>query len=268
MVWARSLTSASVALALISVIAVAAVAAALLSLRARSRLQADLDASRAEVDRLGEALRGAQAERDDLRGQTDHLTAVTERLTADAERERQRADELAVLLEAATAEVEQRSRDGGGDGEAAAGLWHLLLTHVTRRWAAVVGVPPDRRSLAPGTPVDQLAEALARETERLREEVGVDVELKATPTTTPGDGDAAGDVAVLVAALELLGALATSAQRITVEIGEALVLTGDGWADPYGELPAAHAAATAAGVAIDPMETGDEWVRLVVRHTA
>ena len=42
---------------------------------------------------------------------------------------------------------------------------------------------------------------------------------------------------------------------MTVEVGDALVLTGDGWVDPYRELAAAHERAGAAGVGLGPVET-------------
>ena len=246
------------ALALASVLALAALAAALVLLKSRNDLRAQLGTATSEVSRLGETLADTTAERDELRDKAEWLTASNARFVEDAERQRERSDELAVLLDAAT------SVPAGSDDES--GLWNLLLAHVTRRWAAVVGVPPDGRSVLGGAPAAQLVQALARETERLREEVGVDVELNA-----PANGDTleelTGQVAVLVAALELLGVLATSAQRVTVDVGDTLVITGDGWADPYDELASVYERVAAAGVALDPLDVGEERVRLVVRHT-
>lgn len=246
------------ALALVSVLALAALAAALVLLKSRNDLAGRVGTADAEVARLGDALTTATAERDELRDKVEWLTAANARFVEDGDRQRERADELAVLLDAAT------SVSAGSDDET--GLWNLLLAHVTRRWAAVVGVPPDGRTVLGGAPADQLTQALARETERLREEVGVDVELNA-----PANGDTpdelTGQVAVLVAALELLGVLATSAQRVTVDVGDTLVITGDGWVDPYDELASVYERVTAAGVALDPLDVGEERVRLVVRHT-
>ncbi len=245
------------ALALVSVLALAALAAALVLFTSRSGLQRQLTSARAEVGRLGDQLDTATAERDELRAEVEQLTTANAAVAGDADRQRARADELSVLLDAATAE------SAAGDDD---GLWNLLLAHVTRRWAAVVGVPPDGRTVLGSGPAEQLAQALARETERLREEVGVDVELNSPPATSDGDTGAAGQVAVLVAALELLGVLATSAQRVTVDIGDELVLTGEGWIDPYGELAVAYDRVAAAGVALEPLDVADERVRLVVRH--
>jgi hypothetical protein len=246
-----------VAVVLVSVIAVAALVAALVLARSRGDLQRQVAAARADDGQLGEALRAVTAERDRLSGQVSSLTATSRELADEATHQRERADELAVLLDAATTSASD---------SAEAGLWNLLLAHVTRRWGAVVGVPPSNRTIVEGATAAQLAQALARETERLREEVGVDVEINVPSATGNGAGDLAGRIAVLVAALELLGVLASSAQRVTVDVGDALVLTGDGWVDPYGELTAAYDRASAAGVVLDPLDVGDERVRLVVRH--
>jgi hypothetical protein len=275
-----------VALALVTVIAVAALAATLFLLRARSDLRRQLAAARTDVARLGERLTRAIAEGDELRDKQQWLTASNTRIVAEVETQRERADELAVRLAAATAtgtadagaRADDADEPDGSPGPAAeSGLWHLLLAHVTRRWASVVGVPPENRRVLDGPPADQLVQALVRETERLREEVGVDVELTVSPAAPGGDGphgdgafgaDQVAGVAVLVAAVELLGVLATSAQRVTVDVGDVLVLSGDGWLDPAGELAGACERATAAGVVLDPVDVGDERVRLVVHATA
>jgi hypothetical protein len=248
-----------VVVALVSVVAVAALVAALFQVRTASRLRAELAAARDEAARAAGSLAAVTGERDAATQSARALSAENTRAAEEVRQARARAGELSLLLEAATT--------GAGTDDDTDGLWHLLLAHVTRRWAAVVGVPPDNRALRGSTPDAQLVEALAREIERLREEVGVDVEM-----TVPVGASAGGDlsptdrVALLVAALELLGALATTAQRVTVEVGETLVLTGDGWVDPYRELATAHERAVGAGVALGPVETGDEYVRLVVHH--
>lgn len=250
-------------IALVSVVAVAALVVALLQARTASGLRGELAAARAEADRAGAALAGVTAERDAAVQSGRALSAENARAADEVREARARAGELSLLLEAAT------SRDDDGDEDDGEGLWSLLLAHVTRRWAAVVGVPPDSRALRASTPDDQLVEALGREIERLREEVGVDVEMSVPGRDAPGDELSPTDrVALLVAALELLGALATTAQRVTVEVGDSLVLTGDGWVDPYRELAAAHERAGAAGVGLGPVETGDERVRLVIHHRA
>ncbi|HEX5366345.1 MAG TPA: hypothetical protein VFW63_06765 [Acidimicrobiales bacterium] len=239
--------------ALVSVVAVAAVVAAVLQSRTAAARRQEAEAARAEAARTAEA-------RDALERTAAELTAESTRLADELQRSRERIDELSLLLEAATA------APATDDGD---GLWRLLLAHVARRWAAVVGVPPDGRGVHAQDPDDQLVEALGRETERLREEVGVDVEMsavapEATHPTVPTD---AGDrVAVLVAALELLGALAGTAQSVAVEVGDAIVLTGEGWVDPYGDVSAAHQRSERAGVALGPLEAEDDRVRVVLHH--
>lgn len=249
---------------LVSVVAVAALVAAVFQLRAASRFRTERDAARREAAQASGALAAVIAERDAATQSARALHTENARAADELQEARARSGELSLLLKAATT--------GAGTGRDAAdeGLWHLLLAHVTRRWAAVVGVPPDRRALRATTPDEQFVEALARETERLREEVGVEVELTATapPATTAGGAGTTGveGVAVLVAALELLGALATTAQRVTVDVGDTLVLAGDGWLDPYREVATAYERAAGAGIALGPVEEADEQVRIVVHH--
>jgi hypothetical protein len=249
---------------LVSVVAVAALVTAVSPLRAAARLRTERDAARREAAQASAALAAVIAERDAAAQSAQALSAANARAADELRQTRAGSHELSLLLEAATT--------GAGTGRDAddEGLWRLLLAHVTRRWAAVVGVPPDRRALRAGTPDDQFVEALARETERLREEVGVEVELTASarpPASAGGGGTTDVErVAVLVAALELLGALATTAQRVTVEVGDTLVLAGDGWLDPYREVAAAYEWAAGAGIVLGPVEEGNEQVRIVVHH--
>jgi hypothetical protein len=253
----------------VSVVAVAALVAAVVFARARGDLQRQADAAKAGSHQLAVSLEAVELERDELAAERDGIAAERDQLSAErdevaaeAELQRHRADELSALLDAATAAASESTE---------AGLWDLLLAHVTRRWGAVVGVPPGNRTIVEGATTAQLAQALARETERLREEVGVDVEFSSPGGAAGVNGAAstdalAGRVAVLVAVLELLGVLASSSQRVTVDVGDALVLIGDGWVDPYGELTQAYDRASAAGVVLDPLDVDDERVRLVVRH--
>lgn len=241
------------ALALLSVLATGALAATLVLARARSRLGRRLASSAADTDRLGRQLGEVAAERDELAGKVDWLTDANARLTEDAARQRERADELAVLLEATAADP-----PGGGPGRDD-GVWDLLLAHVTRRWAAVVGAPPGSRDMVDGGIAEQLAQAIAREVERLREEVGVDVELTVASPVEPGDG-----VLLLLSTIELLGALASSAERVSVDLDGRLVLVGEGWSDLGGELAAARERAVAAGARVSAVDAGGDRVRLEV----
>jgi hypothetical protein len=246
---------------LVSVVALAAVVAAVWQFRAVAQLRTEVAAARDEAARASSALAGVTGERDAAVQSARALTSENDRAAHELREAQARSGELSLLLEAATTGAGTRAETADD------GLWRLLLAHVSRRWAAVVGVPPDSRALRAAAPGDQLVEALARETERLREEVGVDVELSVTAAGAGADdADSAERVALLVAVLELLGALASTAERVTVEVGDTLVLTGAGWVDPYRELAAAHETAAAAGVALGAVETGDELVRLIVHH--
>jgi hypothetical protein len=247
-----------VALALVSVLLVAALAAALYLLQTRGALGRRLADARDAAAKLESRLAATTAERDELAGKVDRLTAANSRVADDVERQRRRADELALQLEAATAERAAAPAVGSGQPVDADGLWDLLLAHITRRWASVVGVPPANRHMATG-PSDQIAQALTREAERLREEVGVDVELTAAAPIEPADR-----VPFLLAAVELLGALASSAERVTVGLDGHLVLEGDGWVDMSGEVRAARDRAVAAGAEVDLAEPGPEQIRLEV----
>jgi hypothetical protein len=247
-----------VALALVSVLFVAALAAALYLLQTRGALGRRLAGARDAAAKLESRLAATTAERDELAGKVDRLTAANSRVADDVERQRRRVDELALQLEAATAERSAARAAGSGRPVDDDGLWDLLLAHITRRWASVVGVPPANRHMATG-PSDQIAQALTREAERLREEVGVDVELTAAAPIEPADR-----VPFLLAAVELLGALASSAERVTVGLDGHLVLEGDGWVDMSGEVRAARDRAVAAGAKVDLAEPGPEQIRLEV----
>jgi hypothetical protein len=259
-----------VAVALVSVLFVLALVAALVLLQSRNSLTRRLGAARADADRAQGALAAAVAERDELRDKVTWLDAANGRVADDLERQRERSEELAVLLEAATTGGGAATGPGAeavvtGDGDDAGGstggdgVWRLLLAHITRRWAAVVGVPPAHRHLAEGPLAAQITQALTRQAERLREEVGVDVELTVTAPIEP-----ALRMPFLLAAVELMEALAASAERITVEVDGRLVLVGDGWVDVAGEVAAACDRAVNAGARVDVLEPRPEQVRLEI----
>jgi len=249
-----------VAIALVVVIVIAAGACAALA-RALGEQKRGREAADATARDQGRRLAAAEAERDELREARERLASANAREAAEAERQRERAE---------AAEARLGEAAGAGSGDAADGLWQLLLAHVARRWAAMVGVPPEGRGVVAGPAADQLAQALARETERLREEVGVDVDLVAPEGAVDPAASRLGDhpadrIPALLAAIELLGVLAASAQLVTVEVGPELVLMGDGWDDPAGELAAARDRAAAAGATIGPVVVDGERVEVVIR---
>jgi hypothetical protein len=262
-----------VAIVLVIVIVAAALACAVLA-RGRQDLQRRLHAATDEQRQAEERLAALTAERDQLRESQEWFAAANARAMADVERQRERADELerlerdreAAERAAEAAGVAANGAPGGAapDGD---GVWLLLLAQIARRWGAMVGVPPAGRAVTDGSAADQLREAVARETERLREEVGVDVEVVVALPDDPGAprlGDNPADrVPALLAAVELLGVLAASAQQVTVTIGSDLVLVGEGWYDD-GELAAVRDRAAAAGAAVGPVVADEEAERAQV----
>ena len=196
----------------------------------------------------------ARLETDLARARADHAAAV-EALT-------QQRDRLS-SAERATAEAAIRANEyqallGSVDGSAAAAdvpgaTWAILLAILARRWAGVVGAPPDDRGVRSGTVSEQLEEALGREAERLREEVGVDVEVRTGGAVEPRD-----PVTFLLAATDVLGVLAAVCERVTIELDGSVVLTGEGWWGPTDELDLARRRAVASGVGADELAVDDE----------
>jgi hypothetical protein len=253
--------------------------------------------SRKELQKVQEALAAARAESGQLRqslAQCDAQRAALEealdqersRRTATegardalaAERDTLQADRDAVATEhrAALDEIEglRRERDalaaeraataataGGGEGETIVDRsWALVLADLERRWAAGVGALPDARGVSDGPVPEQLAEGLTREVERLREEMGVDVSLTRGKPVAP-----ARPVVFLLAATDLLGALAATCERVAVAIDDTLVLTGEVWIELGDDLEVSRTRALDAGVVIDPIDVDDERVRITLR---
>jgi hypothetical protein len=199
-------------------------------------------------------------EGDLARARADHAAAV-EALTQQRDRLSSAERETA---EAAVRANEYQALLGSVDGSAAAAdvpgaTWAILLAILARRWAGVVGAPPDDRGVRSGTVSEQLEEALSREAERLREEVGVDVEVRTGDAVEPRD-----PVTFLLAATDVVGVLAAVCERVTIELDEAVVLTGEGWWGPTDELDLARRRAVASGVAADDLAVDDEDERVTV----
>jgi hypothetical protein len=182
-----------------------------------------------------------------------------------------RADEAGEAGEAGRAgengeEHEDRADAAPVDGPAggfAGGAWRIVLSILERRWVGVVGAPPDARGVVSGPVSDQLAEALTRESERLREEVGVDVEVTVASPVDPAD-----PVTFLLAAIDLVGVLAAVCERIVLTLDGALVVVGEGWSGPTHELDLARARALAAGTSVDEIAVDGETVSLALRPAA
>ncbi|HKA85647.1 MAG TPA: hypothetical protein VKD21_17385 [Acidimicrobiales bacterium] len=225
----------------------------------------------ASVSALTSERAGWLVERHELRQAHERGTTAYGRLESDLARAR--ADHAAAVealtqqrnrlssAERATAEAAVRTSeyqallstvDGSASGTPGAS-WAILLAILARRWAGVVGALPDARGVRSGTVPEQLEEALVREGERLREEVGVDVDVHTADLLEPAD-----PVSFLLAATDLLGVLAAVCEQVTIELDRGLVLTGLGWSGPTDELDLARSRAVAAGVPADDLVVDDE----------
>ncbi len=205
-------------------------------------------------------------EGDLARARADHAAAV-EALTQ--QRNRLSSAEQATA-EAAVRTSEYQALLGSVDGSTSApgvpgATWAILLATLARRWAGVVGVPPEARGVRSGTVSEQLEEAMGREAERLREEVGVDVAVHAGGSVEPRD-----PVTFLLAATDVLGVLAAVCERVTIELDGGVILTGEGWFGPTDELDLARSRAVASGVSADDLalDDDDESVTVTLRPRA
>jgi hypothetical protein len=178
-------------------------------------------------------------------------------------------DDLRARLGRATARPAASTEGTSAIDEA---CWDLLLADLTRRWpvpvtvtvASAGGEASTGGAGEAGSAVpDQLAEAFVRELERLREEVGVDAEITVVDTFAP-----ARPVVFLLAALDLLGALTSTCQRVVVKLEDELDLVGQDWEGRRDELDVAVSRAQAAGAVVGPLEIDDDRVHLTLSPAA
>jgi hypothetical protein len=242
------------ALVAVAGLAAAGVSFTVFSGRAKAA-QDDLDAARDEHRRVAEKLTRNEADLAALATERDELVRVRDTMVD--ERDRAWAtvgeqEQRRVNVEAQNEELRALLDDDvtkEADGKEADGCWALLLADVARRWAAVVGVPPEGRGVHLGAVADQLGEALTRETDRLREEVGVDISLKAEASIEPQD-----PVLFLLAATDLLNLLATGCQQVALTLDGALTITGTEWVGTPDELEEARERVLSAGASVEPLE--------------
>jgi hypothetical protein len=213
-------------------------------------VRAALSASEQRAATTSEALRRCEEQRARTEGELATAGVDLERAEAAAEAATVRLRELEESLHVAERVAQERAQALEAAAERGAALerrvvavpagatppstdglplldrcWRLLLARVERQWAGAVGAGADERGVASGTGDDQLHEAVARELERLREEVGLD-----TAVTRTGAMDAH-PLLVLLAAGELAALTAPLSERVEVELGDRLVVVGGGWSD-------------------------------------
>lgn len=198
---------------------------------ARDRLEQDRDDLERSVRELGDASAERGSALEASRARAGELEVALREATSTIE-------DHAAALEAAVAEVaslerrlaEREERHRVAPAELAAACWSLLLARVERQWAAGVAATPEERGLATGTAAAQLAEAVGRDLERLREEVGVHADAAVTGTVE------ADPLATLLATGEALAVLAPHAERVHVELGPEVVVVGEDWSGPAPAL--------------------------------
>lgn len=205
--------------------------------QAAEQLAADRDDARHAAEQLAADRDDARHAAEQLANDRDDARRAAEQLAADCDDARRAAeherDRLARELDAArTAPADTMATarpllDPAGGAAAPAILeasWRLLVSRIERQWASAVGAGPQERGVVDGPPEAQLDQALAREAERLREEVGVDTAVAGT--AGPGS---AHPLVVLLAAGELAAVAAPHSERVVVELAEGLVVLAEGW---------------------------------------
>jgi hypothetical protein len=242
-----------------------------------SRAEAAVEAAQAQ---LASASAERAAERDAAQSHVATLTrerdvarsaAATQvsELTAERDAAGGRLTEVSAERDRLRARLDVAAPAAGGPSAIDDACWDLLLADLTRRWPVPVTVTVASASAAddeapaggaPGSAVpDQLAEAFVRELERLREEVGVDAEITVVDTFAPEQ-----PVVFLLAALDLLGALTSTCQRVVVKLEHQLDLVGQDWEGRRDELDVARSRALAAGAAVGPLEIDGNQVHLTL----
>jgi hypothetical protein len=239
--------------------------------RRRRELEQELEAARREQAALQERAGRAESELTVTRAQLDTVAAERDAAAKDltataAERDSARAAVVADLEALAAERDELRVAlatvgDAGADSEPGAtdGRWQLLLADLERRWPR----PPGARSPDADDVAAQLSRALTGEMERLREEVGVDAEVTVTTTVVP-----ANPTVFLLAALDLIGALTSICQRVSVTLDDELRLVGQSWEGHRDELDEARTRALSAGAVVTSVEIDDDEVRLTLLPAA
>jgi hypothetical protein len=223
----------------------------------RKAAEQALSEAQAECQALRSRLGTATSERDELVAERDLLRQERDDLHATVKRQ---DDELAAATAAAEAAAAREAVRTQALVEGEPGpSWPLLLADMERRWANTVGVPPSARAMKATEVAGQLAETLDREVERVREEVGVDVSL-----TLTNEVDTGMPVVFLLAATDLLGALVSTCERVTLELDGKLVLLGEVWSELGDEIDVARQRAVAAGLEVEPVEVDTERVRVTM----
>jgi hypothetical protein len=222
----------------------------------RKAAEQALSEARAQLGSLQTQLRAVAGERDELQAERDLLRGERDELRATVKRQ---DDEIAAAGTAAeAAAVREAARVAALAEGAPAASWPLVLADMQRRWANTVGVQPADRAMKATEVPGQISEALDREVERVREEVGCDVSITINDELPP----TADPVVFLLAATDLLGAMVSTCEKVAIELGDGLVMVGEVWSDLGDDIEVSRQRAVDAGLQVDPVEVGEESVRV------
>ena len=240
----------------------------------RKAAEQALAQARAELQALQGRLASAESVQGDLVAERDLLAlerdglrdSVKQQEEAVTEAERAAAAARAEVAAAQAAEAEAREaarRQAEGEaGEPEPGpSWPLVLADMTRRWANTVGIQPEHRAMKATEVPGQLAEALDREVERVREEVGVDVSV-----TVTGQLSTDQPAVFLLSATDLLGAMVSTCERVTLTIEDGLlVVVGEVFGELGDDIEVSRQRAVDAGLTVDPVDVEEERVTVRLR---
>jgi multidrug efflux pump subunit AcrA (membrane-fusion protein) len=232
--------------------------------QALAQAQAELRVLQGQVSAAESARQELVAERDLLVLERDGLRDSgrdQDQALAAAETAAAEARQIAAAAQAAEAEARESARkQAEGEGGDPGPSWPLVLADMTRRWANTVGIQPGDRAMKATDVPGQIAEALDREVERVREEVGVDVSV-----TVSGDLATTQPVVFLLAATDLLGAMVSTCERVAVTIEDGLLIVGDVFTELGDDVEASRQRAVDAGLTVDPVEVTDDRVQVRLR---
>jgi hypothetical protein len=209
------------------------------------------------IEQLQTQVAGLEAERPQLDAAAAEATAraeVLERELADL----QAREAARVTPEPApdTRPIEQRPPRLADDAG-----WRLLLARIERQWADVVNAGADERGIVDGSAGAQLAEAVQRDLERLREEVGVE-----TTTRALGPVEYRDPLTILLAVGEAVALLAYHSEHVQVDLRDDAVVVGQDWTgddDARRRLEQFVTLVTGAGVGAS-LDVGDGVAQVVL----
>ncbi len=232
--------------------------------QALAQAQAELRALQGQAAAAESAKAKIASERDLLALERDGLAETVQQqdtALADAQKAVASAQGEVAAAQAAEAEARDAARKAAeGESDDPGASWPLVLADMTRRWANTVGIQPGDRAMKATETHEQLAEALDREVERVREEVGVSVTV-----TVAGQLSTKQPAVFLLAATDLLGAMVSTCERVSLTIEDGLVITGEVFAELGDDIEVSRQRAVDAGLTVDEVEVEDERVQVRLR---